>query len=49
MSTACMSSRSSISRRMSLVHGSAPKIPTLSEVDRGSIPWRSISSITESM
>ncbi len=49
MSTASMSSRCSISRRISSVHGSAPKMPVRSEVLRGSIPWRSISSSSVSM
>ena len=49
MSTACMSSRCSISRRMSSVHGSAPKMPTCSDVARGSTPCRSISSTIASM
>ena len=39
-----MSSRCSISVRMSLVHGSAPKMPTCKLVLRGSTPCRSISS-----
>jgi hypothetical protein len=49
MSTAWMSMRSSISRRISSVHGSAPKMPTRSEVERGSMPWRSNSSSRVSM
>ena len=36
MSTACMSKACSISARMALVQGSAPKMPTFSEVARGS-------------
>ena len=44
MSIACMSSFCSISLRISSVHGSAPKMPTLSDVSRGLMPCRSISS-----
>ena len=35
--------------RMALVQGSAPKMPTLSEVARGSMPWRRNSSRIASM
>ena len=38
MSTACMSKAPSISARMAPVQGSAPKMPTFSEVARGSSP-----------
>ena len=44
MSTARMPERSSTTRRISSVHGSAPKMPTSSAVERGSMPCRSISS-----
>jgi hypothetical protein len=44
MSTASMPARSSTSRRISSVHGSAPKIPISRLVDLGSTPWASISS-----
>ena len=44
MSTARMPERSSTARRISSVHGSAPKMPTSRLVLRGSTPWRSISS-----
>ena len=49
MSTASMPSTSSISRRISSVHGSAPKMPISSDVERGSTPWRRISSTIASM
>src|SRR5690606_39846478 len=49
MSTACRSRRSSISRRICSVHGSAPKMPTCSELVRGSMPCRSNSSSNVSM
>ena len=49
MSTACMSIRSSISRRICSVHGSAPKIPTCSDDAAGSRPCRTNSSMTASM
>jgi hypothetical protein len=49
MSTAWMSIRRSISRRISLVPGSAPKMPSFSEVLAGSTPCRSISSMMASM
>jgi hypothetical protein len=49
MSTASIANRSSISRRISSLHGSAPKIPTRSDVPRGSTPWRSNSSRIVSM
>ncbi len=49
MSTASMANRSSISRRIPSVHGSAPKIPTFRDVDRGSTPCRSNSSSSVSM
>jgi hypothetical protein len=49
MSTASIANRSSISRRISSVHGSAPNTPTRSEVPRGSTPWRSNSSRRVSM
>jgi hypothetical protein len=44
MSTACMSKADSISARMAPVQGSAPKMPTLSDVARGSDPKRRNSS-----
>jgi hypothetical protein len=44
MSTARIPERSWTARRISSVHGSAPKMPTSSEVLRGSTPWASISS-----
>src|SRR3954467_14147386 len=44
MSTACMSNASSISARIALVQGSAPKMPTLSDDVRGSIFWARNSS-----
>ena len=46
---ACMSKAASISARMASVHGSAPKMPTLSEVALGSRPWRRNSSRSASM
>ena len=46
MSTAWMPLRRSTSCRIWSVHGSAPKIPISSEVDRGSMPCASISSST---
>ena len=49
MSVASMPARASISARISLVHGSAPKMPYLSELRAGSRPWRSISSRIASM
>ncbi len=49
MSTASRSARSSISRRIRSVHGSAPKMPIRNEVSRGSMPWRSNSSSSVSM
>ncbi len=49
MSTASIANRSSISLRISSVHGSAPKTPTSREVDRGSTPCRSNSSSRVSM
>ncbi len=49
MSTASIAKRSSISRRISSVHGSAPKMPTRSDVVRGSTPCRSNSSRSVSM
>ena len=44
MSTALMPLRRSTSRRISSVHGSAPKMPISRLVLRGSTPWASISS-----
>ena len=44
MSTARIPERASTERRISSVHGSAPKMPTSRPVSRGSTPWRSISS-----
>ena len=44
MSTACIAQRCSISRRISSVQGSAPKMPISSDDSAGSMPWRSISS-----
>ena len=49
MSIASMSSFPSIATRIAGVHGSAPKMPTLSDEARGSIPCRSISSAIASM
>ena len=49
MSTASMSKACSISSRMAFVQGSAPKMPTSSELSRGSRPWRRNSSWIESM
>jgi hypothetical protein len=49
MSTASMFRRCSIWWRISLVHGSAPRIPILSDVERGSIPASSIASAIVSM
>ena len=49
MSIASMSSFSSIARRIVGVHGSAPKMPILSEQALGSMPCRSISSAMASM
>ena len=49
MSTASMPRIPSISTRISLVHGSAPKMPTCSDDSRGSRPWRRISSTIASM
>jgi hypothetical protein len=49
MSTAWMPARSSISRRICSVHGSAPKMPISSEQARGSRPCFSNSSMTVSM
>ncbi len=44
MSTALIPLRRSTSRRISSVHGSAPKMPISRLVERGSTPWLSISS-----
>src|ERR1019366_9196515 len=44
MSVASSPASASISARISLVHGSAPKMPYFSEQGAGSIPWRFISS-----
>jgi len=49
MSTAVMPTRFSMARRMSLVQGSAPKMPMRSELLLGSMPWRSNSSAIASM
>ncbi len=49
MSVASMPARASISARISFVHGSAPKMPYLSDDRAGSRPWRSISSMMFSM
>ena len=49
MSTASMAKSLSISSRIALVQGSAPKIPTSSELSRGSSPWRRNSSRIDSM
>lgn len=49
MSTACRSKRSSISRRIGSVHGSAPKIPIRGEEARGSRPLAVNSSSSASM
>ena len=49
MSTASMPALVSISRRMASVQGSAPKMPILSELSRGSSPWRTNSSLMTCM
>ncbi len=49
MSMASMSSFASMASRIAGVHGSAPKMPILSDDCRGSKPWRSISSAMASM
>jgi hypothetical protein len=49
MSTASMPASVSIVRRISLVHGSAPKMPTFKEDCAGSSPWRLNSSTMLSM
>ena len=49
MSIASRSSLASIACRIVGVHGSAPKMPILSEHLRGSMPCRSISSAIASM
>ncbi|EWS62363.1 hypothetical protein Y695_04410 [Hydrogenophaga sp. T4] len=49
MSTASMSMRASIATRMSLVQGSAPKMPMRRLLSRGSRPRRSNSSAMASM
>ena len=49
MSTASMPALVSISRRIASVHGSAPKMPTSRLVERGSMPWRTSSSISTCM
>ena len=47
MSTASIPNASSSSARIASDHGSAPKIPTRSDVDVGSMPWlRNSSAIT---
>ena len=49
MSTASMPARTSMSWRIASVHGSAPKMPTLTLIVRGSMPWRSNSSMITCM
>ena len=49
MSTAAMPAAPSISRRIASVHGSAPKMPISSEVERGSMPCFSIASTSTCM
>ena len=44
MSTASIAAFSSISRRIASVQGSAPKMPTFTDISRGSSPWRANSS-----
>ena len=44
MSTAARPALVSMSRRIASVQGSAPKMPTFSELAAGSRPWRFISS-----